>query len=59
VPKPIPEHSEIPAPMAQKVPLPHWTSDLNEDSVRELATLAEKYGVLEGEADVEAILPKR
>jgi NitT/TauT family transport system substrate-binding protein len=55
----IPEFSEIPAPVAQKIPLPYWTSDLNEDSVRELATLAEKYGVLEGEVDVDAILPKQ
>jgi len=55
----IPEYSEIPAPVAEKIPLPYWTSDLNEDSVRELATLAEKYGVLEGEVDVDAILPKQ
>ena len=55
----IPEYSEIPAPVAKKMPLPYWTSELNEDSVRELATLAEKYGVLKGEVDVDAILPKQ
>jgi NitT/TauT family transport system substrate-binding protein len=57
--KAIPEYTEIPPEVAAKMPLPYWTSDLNEDSVRELTTLAEKYGVLEGEVDVDAILPKQ
>ena len=57
--KAIPKYTEIPPPVAEKMPLPYWTSELNEDSVRELATLAEKYGVLEGEVDVDAILPKQ
>jgi NitT/TauT family transport system substrate-binding protein len=55
----IPRYSEIPKPVAEKMPLPYWTSELNEKSIRELATLADKYGVLKGEVDVDAILPKQ
>jgi NitT/TauT family transport system substrate-binding protein len=54
----IPRYSEIPPEAADRMPLPYWTSDLNEESVRRLAELAGKYGVLEGEPDVDAILPK-
>jgi NitT/TauT family transport system substrate-binding protein len=54
----IPKYSEIPPEVADKMPLPYWTSDLNEESIQELAELARKYGVLEEEPDVDAILPK-
>jgi ABC-type nitrate/sulfonate/bicarbonate transport system substrate-binding protein len=54
----IPRYSEIPKAVAEKMPLPYWTSDLNEESIRQLARLAAKYGVLKGDAQVDAILPK-
>jgi NitT/TauT family transport system substrate-binding protein len=53
----IPMYSEIPPEVAAEMPLPYWTSDLNEESVRELAELGRKYGVIEGDPDVDAILP--
>ena len=55
----IPEYSEIPPEVAKKMPLPYWTSELNVQSIRDLTELADKYGVLEGDVDVQAILPKQ
>jgi NitT/TauT family transport system substrate-binding protein len=53
----IPKYSEIPAAVAKRMPLPYWTSDLNEESIRKLSGLARKYGALKEEPDPDAILP--
>ena len=53
----IAENTEIPAPVVAKMPLPHWTSDLNADSVRFLIEQAEKYDYFDEEIDVDALLP--
>jgi NitT/TauT family transport system substrate-binding protein len=53
----IAENTEIPPPVAAKMPLPYWTSDLNADSVRFLLEQAEKYDYFDEEIDVDALLP--
>ncbi len=53
----IAENSEIPPPVVEKMPLPHWTSDLNEESIRFLIGQAEKYDYFDEDIDVEALLP--
>jgi NitT/TauT family transport system substrate-binding protein len=53
----IAENTEIPPPVVEKMPLPHWTSDLNEDSIRFLIGQAEKYDYFDEEIDVDALLP--
>jgi NitT/TauT family transport system substrate-binding protein len=55
----IPTYSQIPKEVAAKMPLPYWTSDLNEDSIRQLGELAKKYQAVKGEPDVDGILPKQ
>ena len=55
----IPTYSQIPKQVARKMPLPYWTSKLNVASIRLLARPAEKYGVLKGDPDLEAILRER
>jgi ABC-type nitrate/sulfonate/bicarbonate transport system substrate-binding protein len=53
----IAENTEIPPPVVEKMPLPHWTSDLNEESIRFLIGQAEKYDYFDEDIDVEALLP--
>ena len=53
----IAENTEIPPPVVAKMPLPHWTSDLNADSVRFLIEQAETYDYFDEEIDVDALLP--
>jgi ABC-type nitrate/sulfonate/bicarbonate transport system substrate-binding protein len=53
----IAENTEIPPPVVEKMPLPHWTSDLNADSVRFLIEQAETYDYFDEEIDVDALLP--
>lgn len=52
----IPAYSEIPPEVAQKITMPHFTSELNVESIRRLADLGRKYGVLDT-AEVDDILP--
>jgi ABC-type nitrate/sulfonate/bicarbonate transport system substrate-binding protein len=53
----IAENTEIPPPVVEKMPLPYWTSDLNEESIRFLIEQAEKYDYFDEEIDVDALLP--
>jgi NitT/TauT family transport system substrate-binding protein len=53
----IAENTEIPPPVVEKMPLPHWTSDLNEESIRSLIQQAAKYDYFDEEIDVDALLP--
>jgi ABC-type nitrate/sulfonate/bicarbonate transport system substrate-binding protein len=50
------DNTEIPPDVAEKMPLPHWTSDLNEESVRLLIEQCEKYDYFDKEIDVDAIV---
>jgi NitT/TauT family transport system substrate-binding protein len=53
----IAKNTEIPPPVVEKMPLPHWTSDLNEESISFLIEQAQKYDYFDQEIDVEALLP--
>jgi NitT/TauT family transport system substrate-binding protein len=52
----IVENTEIPPPVAEKMPLPHWTSDLNDESVRLLIEQCEKYDYFDEEIDVDKLV---
>jgi NitT/TauT family transport system substrate-binding protein len=52
----IKRNTEIPAEVADQMPLPHWTSELNAESIRVLLEQCEKYGYFDDEIDVEAIV---
>lgn len=54
----IPTYSAIPKPVAAKMPLPYWTSELNVESVRQQGELAKKYEALKKQPETDAILPK-
>lgn len=53
----IAENTEIPPPVVEQMPLPHWTSDLNEESIRFLIEQAQGYDYFDEEIDVDALLP--
>jgi NitT/TauT family transport system substrate-binding protein len=53
----IAENTEIPPPVVDKMPLPYWTSDLNEESIRYLIQQADGYDYFDEEIDVDALLP--
>jgi NitT/TauT family transport system substrate-binding protein len=52
----IKRNTEIPPEVVDSMPLPHWTSELNAESIRVLLEQCEKYGYFDDEIDVEAIL---
>ena len=53
----IAENTEIPPPVVEQMPLPHWTSDLNEESIEFLIEQAQDDDYFDEEIDVEALLP--
>jgi NitT/TauT family transport system substrate-binding protein len=53
----IGEYTEIAPEVIEKVTLPKWPADINEESVRELADLALEDGLLSEAADVDSLLP--
>jgi NitT/TauT family transport system substrate-binding protein len=52
----IKRNTEIPPEVVDMMPLPHWTSELNAESIRVLLRQCEKYGYFDEEIDIEAIL---
>jgi NitT/TauT family transport system substrate-binding protein len=52
----IKRNTEIPPDVVDRMPLPHWTSDLNAESIRVLLEQCAKYGYFDEQIDVEAIL---
>ena len=50
------EYTEIPPEAAQKINLPQWKSDLTTDTIEQLSTLSKKYGYLEEEPDLNALI---
>ena len=52
----IPEFTQVPPEVAQRMKLPQWTSELNEDSIRVLIGKGEEYDMFDGEVDVDAML---
>jgi ABC-type nitrate/sulfonate/bicarbonate transport system substrate-binding protein len=55
--KAIADNTEIPPSVVAKMPLPHWTSELNAESVGFLIGQAEKFDYFDEEIDVDALLP--
>ena len=52
----IPTYTKVPAEVAAKMRLPHWTSELNVDSIHVLIDQGQKYDLFEGDVDVDAML---
>jgi NitT/TauT family transport system substrate-binding protein len=50
------EYTKIPAAAAQKINLPQWKSELTTDTVKQLSTLSKKYGLIEEEPDLKALI---
>jgi NitT/TauT family transport system substrate-binding protein len=50
------EYTQIPDAAAQKINLPQWKSDLTTDTIEQLSTLSKKYGYLEEEPDLNALI---
>ncbi|MGH3758081.1 ABC transporter substrate-binding protein [Actinophytocola sp.] len=53
----IGSYTEIAPEVIEKLTLPKWPAEVNRDSVQTLADLALEDGLLEKEADVDALLP--
>ncbi|MFJ6570714.1 ABC transporter substrate-binding protein [Streptomyces sp. NPDC091292] len=52
----IPQHTKVPAAVAKRMKLPHWTSELNVDSIRLLIRQGRAYGLFKKDVDVDALL---
>jgi NitT/TauT family transport system substrate-binding protein len=52
----IKRNTEIPPEVVAQMPLPHWTSELNAESIRVLLRQCEKYDYFDEEIDVAAIV---
>ncbi|MFE7835859.1 ABC transporter substrate-binding protein [Streptomyces sp. NPDC057474] len=52
----IPQHTKVPAKVAQRMRLPHWTSELNTESIRLLISQGRKYELFKKDIDVDAML---
>jgi len=52
----IPTYTQIPPEVVREIRIPHFTSELNVASIRRIAELGQKYGVLKN-PDVDAIVP--
>lgn len=52
----IPQHTKVPPKVAEMMKLPHWTSELNVDSIRLLISQGRKYGLFKKDIDVDAML---
>jgi NitT/TauT family transport system substrate-binding protein len=53
----IPTYSEIKGELLEQIQLANWSSELNVSSIELTAELARKYGVLEQDVDLRALLP--
>jgi NitT/TauT family transport system substrate-binding protein len=53
----IPTYSEIKGELLEQIQLANWSSELNVSSIEQTAELARKYGVLEEDLDLQALLP--
>jgi NitT/TauT family transport system substrate-binding protein len=53
----IPTYSEIKGELLEQIQLANWSSELNVSSIEQTAELARKYGVLQEELDLQALLP--
>src|SRR5215218_7222257 len=49
-------YTPIPKEAAQKIKLPVWRSELNQDTIKLLSTLSKKYGLIEKEPDLGTLI---
>lgn len=54
--KVIPTYTEIPAEAAEEITLPVWRSDLNEPTIERTAELADEYGYLDEDVNLDEII---
>jgi len=53
----LPTYTKIPPEIIPNLVFPKWTSEINRDSVTEIAGLARKQNILQGEPDIDDLLP--
>ena len=52
----LPTYAEIPPGTAERIKLPTWRADLNRPTIGLLARLAEEYGLIEAQPDLDALI---
>jgi NitT/TauT family transport system substrate-binding protein len=52
----IPEYTEIPPEAAEAITLPQWSSSLERDTLEKLGSDTRKYGLIDEEPDIEALI---
>jgi NitT/TauT family transport system substrate-binding protein len=52
----LPEYTQIPKEVAQKINLPSWGSDLHEDTIQKLSELSQKYGYIKEQPDLNELI---
>jgi NitT/TauT family transport system substrate-binding protein len=52
----LPEYTEIPKDVAQKINLPSWQPELTEDTITKLSQLSEKYGLIDEQPDLNQLI---
>jgi NitT/TauT family transport system substrate-binding protein len=50
------DYTEIPPEAAEQITLPIWSRDLNEPTIERLSELSEKYGLIEEQPDLDALI---
>ena len=50
------KYTEIPPQAAQKIKLPVWRTDLNEQTIEQLSDLSKKYGLIENQPDLNELI---
>ncbi len=56
--KVLTEYTEIPPDAAQKIKLPIWRADLNQQTIELASQLSKKYGLIEQEPDLNQLISK-
>jgi NitT/TauT family transport system substrate-binding protein len=52
----VTEYTQIPKPLAEKMILPHWDTDLHEDTIQLTIDLAAKYGFIEQKPSLDDLI---
>jgi NitT/TauT family transport system substrate-binding protein len=54
----VTEYTQIPKPLAEKMVLPHWETDLHEDTIQLTIDLAAKYGFIEEKPSLDDLIQR-
>ena len=52
----LPEYTQIPKEVAQKINLPSWEADLHEDTIQKLSELSQKYGYIDKQPNLDELI---